>query len=710
MRSANNAKSSPPTPHASPPVRCAIYTRKSTDENLESSFNSLDAQREASENYIRSQQHEGWVALPERYDDGAISGATLERPALQRLLADVRQGKVDTIVIYKIDRLSRSLMDFTKLVEELEQFNVSLVSVTQQFNTTTSMGRLTMNILLSFAQFEREVSAERIRDKIAAEKKRGRWVGGQPPLGYEIDKANRRLVIIPDEAMVVRYVFRRFLQLRSMLLVAHDMNAKKYNSNGRPGKRPALWNKATVYRTLNNPAYVGLIRHHDQTYKGEHEAIIDQELWDEVHAILNTNPIVRGRATRSKSEALLRGLIRCGHCDMSMGITYTKKQGKQYRYYLCGHAEPSTRPSASLRPGKSGRDACPVKSIPAGDVEAAVMLQLRRIFQAPEILGEAFRVVQQREESDRRSLEAERAALEKELATLRTNASLLVQNTFGRVSQSGDGNPQFVAEELHRMEKQAADVQQKLSQVRAQLEMLACPERTTGVDGQTTPTSEPELFEELGVLDRVWGELFPAERERILRLMVESITVTTSGLSLVLPSTRPGASLKAGTGVASVLAELGADMTSPEVREKFQGTDGTTRVEIPMRFKHRSGPSTRPLASLRAGRKEILLPGSTTAEAPDATQESLVIAVARAYRWLVLLEEGRFNSVGELAEAVDMDSSQMRRHLALTSLAPALVRQILDGVEPDGLSLKQLLKGVEVVWEGRVNGQIGSCC
>ncbi len=339
---------------------------------------------------------------------------------------------------------------------------------------------------------------------------------------------------------------------------------------------------------------------------------------------------------------------------MSMGITYTKKQGKQYRYYLCGYAE------------KSGRDACPVKSIPAGDVEAAVLLQLRRIFQAPEILGEAFLVVQQCEESDRRSLETERTLLEKELTTLRTNASLLVQNTFGRMSESGDGSPQFVAEELHRMEKQAAEVQQKLNQVLAQLEML-----------KTAPTSEPELLEELGVLDRVWGELFPAERERILRLMVESITVTTSGLTQVLKL----------TGVASVLAELGADMTSSEVREKYQGTDGTMRVEIPMRFKHRSG------------RKEILLPDSTTAEAPDATQESLVIAVARAHRWLALLEEGRFNSVGELAEAVDMYSSQMRRHLALTSLKPDLARQILDGVEPEGMSLRQLLKGVEVRWE-----------
>ena len=205
-----------PVPEDRPAVRCAIYTRKSTDENLDNGFSSLDAQREAGENYIRSQQQEGWVASPDRYDDGAYSGATLERPALQRLLADVRAGKVDTIVVYKIDRLSRSLMDFARLVGELEECEVSLVSVTQQFNTTTSMGRLTMNILLSFAQFEREVITERIRDKIAAEKRRGRWVGGVPPLGYDVDREHRRLVVNADEAAIVRYIFRRFLQLPSV--------------------------------------------------------------------------------------------------------------------------------------------------------------------------------------------------------------------------------------------------------------------------------------------------------------------------------------------------------------------------------------------------------------------------------------------------------------------------------------------------------------
>ena len=220
-----NAQLVATAPDTRPAVRCAVYTRKSTDENLDSDFNSLDAQRESAENYIRAQQHEGWVALLDRYDDGACSGATVERPALQRLMNDVRAGRIDTIVVYKIDRFSRSLMDFARLVEELEQHDVSLVAVTQQFNTTTSMGRLTLNILLSFAQFEREVIAERIRDKIAAEKRRGKYLGGMPPLGYDVDRDRKLLLVNSEEASLVRQIFRRYLQIGSVVALIKELNA-----------------------------------------------------------------------------------------------------------------------------------------------------------------------------------------------------------------------------------------------------------------------------------------------------------------------------------------------------------------------------------------------------------------------------------------------------------------------------------------------------
>ena len=654
-----------PVPESRLDVRCAIYTRKSTDENLDSGFNSLDAQREAGENYIRSQQHEGWVALPERYDDGAYSGATLERPALQALMKDVRCGRVDTIVVYKIDRLSRSLMDFSRLVEELEEHNVSLVSVTQQFNTTTSMGRLTMNILLSFAQFEREVIAERIRDKIAAEKRRGRWVGGVPPLGYDVDRVHRRLVVNTDEAGLARYIFRRFVQLRSALTLSRELNGKGYTTKVRTtlkGKvcagRP--WDKGNLYRLLNNPALIGLIRHKDKTYPGEHEAIIDKALWDEVQASLAEAPSTRGNGTRSKTHALLRGLLRCGHCGTALGITYSQKGGKSYRYYLCGRA------------GKSGYDVCPVKIIPAGDVEQAVLIQLRRVFQAPEILAEAFRVIRRREEEDRIRLGVERKAVEEEIATIRANASLLIHSNLGQAEKSG-----FVADEIGRMERQVEDLQRRLSVVVSELDLL-----------EKSPTTEATLLGELGVLDHIWNELFPAERERLLHLIVERITVNEDGLVLVLKA----------EGLSGVIAELAPNGATPQAADAqpspplpgpapvVSTEHGRITIQVPMRFKRRSG------------RKEIVLPNGDVKQS-SPVQESLVVAVARAHRWLALLEEGRFGSVGELAEAVGIDPSLLRRHLGLTSLRPDLIRQILAGDEPDGLSLRELLRGVAESWE-----------
>ena len=366
-------------PATRPRVRCAIYTRKSTDENVDTDFNSLDAQRESGESYIKSQAQEGWVALPERYDDIAFSGATTERPALQRLLADVEAGGIDTVVVYKIDRFSRSLLDFTKLIERLEQHDVSLVAVTQQFNTTTSMGMLTLNILLSFAQFEREVIAERIRDKMAAAKRRGKYVGGVPPLGYDVDREKKRLVVNPEEATLVRFIFGRFLQLRSALALVRELNEKGHTTKAwttkkgvkRPG-RP--WNTGNIYKLLDNPIYVGRVRHKDKTYPGEHKAIIERSLWDEARAARSDGSVLRNDKARTRIPALLRGIIRCGHCNANMTTTYTRKRDRTYRYYLCGHA------------AKNGRDACPLRRVPAGDVEETVLLQLRALFRDPMLL------------------------------------------------------------------------------------------------------------------------------------------------------------------------------------------------------------------------------------------------------------------------------------------------------------------------------------
>jgi DNA invertase Pin-like site-specific DNA recombinase len=374
----------PSTSVAVRPVRCAIYTRKSTDENLEAEFNSLDAQREAAEAYIASQRQEGWAALQDRYDDGGYSGGTLERPALQRLLEDIEAGRVDCVVVYKLDRLSRSLLDFVRLVEVFDQRQVSFVSVTQRFDTSTSMGRLMLNILLSFAQFEREIIGERIRDKVAATKRRGKYCGGMPVLGYDVDRERKRLVVNPQEAELVRHVFHRFVQCGSTTLLAQELNAAGYRTKSWTTKQGLRrlgtpWNKAHIYRLLNNPIYLGEVRHKGSRYPGEHEAIISQDLWDRAHAILNQNYRARAAQTRAETPALLRGLLRCAHCDSSMGPTFSKRRGKLYRYYLCVHAS------------KNGHDSCPTRSLSAGEIEGVVIGQLRRVLRSPEIVAQTYR-------------------------------------------------------------------------------------------------------------------------------------------------------------------------------------------------------------------------------------------------------------------------------------------------------------------------------
>jgi DNA invertase Pin-like site-specific DNA recombinase len=289
------------TPRSTRKLRCAVYTRKSSEEGLELEFNSLHAQREAALAYIASQKSEGWLALPDHYDDGGISGGTLERPALKRLLRDIEAGLIDVVVVYKIDRLSRSLMDFAKLVDVFERHNVTFVSVTQQFNTTTSMGRLTLNVLLSFAQFEREVIGERIRDKFAASRAKGIWMGGWPPLGYEVQ--DRGLVVVEREAAIVRRIFDRFTKTGSALTVARELNAagevtkQRCCASGSRGGRP--WTKGAVYKVLANRVYLGKAVHKRVAYPGEHAAIIDQRAWEGARGHGRAGPPSRRRHPRA---------------------------------------------------------------------------------------------------------------------------------------------------------------------------------------------------------------------------------------------------------------------------------------------------------------------------------------------------------------------------------------------------------------------------
>src|SRR5215470_7358942 len=283
-------------------MRCAVYTRKSSEVGLDMDFNSLDAQRESCEAYVASQKAEGWALVSDHYDDGGFSGGTLERPALKRLLADVQSGKLDVIVVYKIDRLSRSMLDFLNLVELFERHGVTFVSVTQSFNTTTSMGRLTLNILLTFAQFERELIGERIRDKVAASRKKGIWMGGWTPLGYEV--RDRKLVIHEQDAERVRWIFRRFVQLKSATLLARELVAA-----GATNRYGHLLDKGVLYKLLNNRVYLGEAVHKGTSYPGEHEPIVDRALWDQVHGILKVSPRKRAGNARAQSPAILRGLL-----------------------------------------------------------------------------------------------------------------------------------------------------------------------------------------------------------------------------------------------------------------------------------------------------------------------------------------------------------------------------------------------------------------
>jgi site-specific DNA recombinase len=324
----------------SQPVRCAIYTRKSTEEGLEQDFNSLDAQREACAAYILSQRHEGWTALPEVFKDGGYSGGNMERPGMKRMMAAVAAGEIDVIVVYKVDRLTRSLADFAKIVEVLDAKSASFVSVTQSFNTTSSMGRLTLNVLLSFAQFEREVTGERIRDKIAASKAKGMWMGGPPPLGYDV--TDRELVINPAEAEIVRYIFRRYVELKSAMALIADLNDRGSRSKARVGRDGRAYGGAAIgrgalYAMLRNRLYVGEVVHNGQRYPGRHQPILDAELFERAQEVLAQNKVEHRRGTRHRLPSLLSGLLWDG-LGRRMSPSQSSKALVRYRYYTSQHA------------------------------------------------------------------------------------------------------------------------------------------------------------------------------------------------------------------------------------------------------------------------------------------------------------------------------------------------------------------------------------
>ena len=356
--------------------RCAVYCRVSSDERLDQTFNSIDAQKEAGHAYIASQRSEGWIPVADDYDDGGFSGGNMERPALKRLMADIEDGRIDIVVVYKIDRMTRSLADFSKMVEVFERIGVSFVSVTQQFNTTTSMGRLMLNVLLSFAQFEREVTGERIRDKIAASKRKGMWMGGIPPIGYDVK--DRRLVPNEREAKLVQHIFKRFVELGSTTKLVKELRLDGVTSkvwttqdgNVREGK---LIDKSLIYKLLGNRTYLGELRHRDEWFKAEHQPLIELSTWNAVQSVMKISPRTRANHTRAKVPFLLKGIVE-GADGRALTAAWTKKAaGKLYRYYI--HA----------RENKEHAGASGVPRFPAIELEANVVAEMRRVLSAPDL-------------------------------------------------------------------------------------------------------------------------------------------------------------------------------------------------------------------------------------------------------------------------------------------------------------------------------------
>jgi site-specific DNA recombinase len=480
-------KKTNPTPNGQKKqIRCAIYTRKSTEEGLQQAFNTLDAQRESGEACIAAQKHEGWVCLPDRYDDGGFTGANMDRPAVQRLMKDIEDQKVDCVVVYKVDRLSRSLMDFARIMEAFDKHGVSFVSVTQHFNTTHSMGRLTLNILLSFAQFEREIISERTRDKIAAARRKGKFAGGKPVLGFDLlsNPAGPKLVVNEDETIQVRAIFELYLKHQSMVPVLKELDkrgwtTKVWTSKNGNSQGGCPFTKNLLYHLLINVVYIGKVRHHQEIHPGEHPAIVDEGIWQKVQAVLGRNGRSGGALVKNKHGALLKGILNCGPCNCSMGHTYTAQGTKRYRYYVC------------LKAQKRGWHICPTKSVPAGDIERFVVEQIKAIGKDPAVLAATVRQARSQGERSLAELQAEERLVQKELTQLNTRLrkQAASANTAGEMAD---------AQERIRLAEQRATV------VRERMVALG-----------REMVEEREVEAALSVFDPVWDTLSPKEQARI---------------------------------------------------------------------------------------------------------------------------------------------------------------------------------------------------
>lgn len=481
-------------------VRCAVYTRKSTEEGLDQEFNSLDNQRESGEHYIRAQEGQGWVCLPTRYDDGGFTGGNMERPALQRLLADIEAGKIDCVLVYKVDRLSRSLLDFTRIMEVFDKAGVSFVSVTQQFNTTSSMGRLTLNILLSFAQFEREIISERTRDKMAAARRRGKYVGGPPILGYDLDRAASRLIVNEQEAACVREIFSLYLEHESLIPTVAELDrrgwtTKRYTTRKERKRGGRPFDKNRLYSLLTNRAYLGKVVYRDEVHEGEHRAIVDAGTFDRVQKLLRLNHRTGGARVRNEFGALLRGLLHCAPCACSMTPTHSTKDGsKRYRYYVCLNAQ------------KRGWRNCPSKSIPAPEIERFVVDQIRAIADDPALISETLSQSRQQADEALSSIEKERQGIQTDL----TRATSEIREVVGRTAHEAESG--IATSRLAELQERVETGERRLTELREEEYRLL-----------SECVSEQEVSDALRRFDPLWASLSPREQSRVLTLLVERV-------------------------------------------------------------------------------------------------------------------------------------------------------------------------------------------
>jgi len=477
-------------------TRCAIYTRKSTEEGLEQSFNTLDAQRDAGESFINSQHSEGWVALPQKYDDGGYTGANMDRPALKRLLSDVQSGVVNCVVVYKVDRLTRSLLDFARIIEILDKSNATFASVTQQFNTTASLGRLTLNILLSFAQFEREMISERTHDKMAAARRRGKWVGGNPVLGYDVVPQGGALVVNQEEAQRVREIFGLYLEFGSLIPVVEELDHRDWRMkawttrDGRQvGGKPIA--KNTLYNLLTNMIYTGKVAYGGQVYEGEHERIVDDEVWNKVQTTLGRNGRRGGRNIGNKHGALLKGLVRCATCDVGMIHTYVQKKNRAYRYYVCVKAH------------QRGWAQCETRCVSAPALESAVLEQIRGITGNPTVLGKVLDQIEGHRQQDAAAATKEKTAIEGELKKIAQEMGSVV---------SVAGKAEFTTNRLADLQDRVTHLNDRLMELRRQL---------VSIDAEHTDPRD--VAAALHEFDPLWGQLSTWEQERFIRTLVEQV-------------------------------------------------------------------------------------------------------------------------------------------------------------------------------------------